>query len=233
VHEIKLVQPVIDSANEAAKRRRSRVRIFEKINPARTAHLIVDMQNGFLEPGCPVEVPIAREIVANVNAVSRSVRSMGGTNVFLHYTARDEAIANWSTWYSHFHDANSREMMRSAFAPGSHYWNLWPGLDISEQDIKLEKSRFSAFIPDTCDLHNVLKSRDIDTVIITGTVTNCCCESTARDAMQWNYKVIFVADANAALTDDAHNASLNNLSSLYADIAMTESVLRQLADGIQ
>ncbi len=151
---------------------------------------------------------------------------------FLHYTVRDEAIANWSTWYSYFHDADSREMMRNAFTPGSHYWNLWSALDVSDQDIKLEKSRFSAFIPDTCDLHSVLKSRNIDTVIITGAVTNCCCESTARDAMQWNYKVIFVADANAALTDDAHNASLNNLRSLYADIAMTESVLRQLAGGI-
>ena len=51
--------------------------------------------------------------------------------------------------------------------------------------------------------------------------------------MQWNYKVIFVADANAALTDDAHNASLNSLRSLYADIAMTESVLRQLASATQ
>lgn len=233
MHKIKLVQPVVDTANEAAKRRRNRTRIFETIDPKRTAHLIVDLQNGYMEPGAAVEVPVAREIVPNVNEISRAVRAAGGVNIFLHYTARDEAIASWSTWYSHFHDADSREMMRKAFTPNTHSWRLWSGLDVSERDIKLEKSRFSAFVPGTCDLQSVLQSRNIDTVIITGTVTNCCCESTARDAMQLNYKVIFVADGNAALTDDMHNASLNSLRSLFADIAMTESVVRQLTDGAQ
>ncbi|MEP7243437.1 MAG: isochorismatase family cysteine hydrolase [Gammaproteobacteria bacterium] len=233
MHKIKLVQPVVDSANEAFKRRRARPRIFETIDSARTAHVIVDMQNGYMEPGAAVEVPIAREIVANVNEISRAVRAARGINVFLHYTTRDEDIANWSTWYSHFHDAHSREMMRKAFAPNTHSWNLWQGLDVADQDIKLEKSRFSAFVPGTCDLHSVLQSRKIETVIITGVATNCCCESTARDAMQLNYKVIFMADGNAALTDDFHNASLNNLRSLYADIAMTEGVVQLLREGAQ
>ena len=233
MHKIKLVQPVVDTANEAFKRRRARTRIFETIDSARTAHVIVDLQNGFMEPGAAVELPVAREIVPNVNEISRAVRAFGGINIFLHYTARDEAIASWSTWYSHFHDADSREMMRKAFAPNARSWNLWPGLEVTDEDIKLEKSRFSAFVPGTCDLHSVLQSRKIENVIITGAATNVCCESTARDAMQLNYKVIFVADGNAALTDDFHNASLNNLRSLYADIAMTESVVRQLAEGAQ
>src|SRR5689334_3410483 len=112
MHEIKLIQPEIKTANEAAKRRRSRARIFETIDPRRTAHVVVDLQNGFMEPGSAVEVPVAREIVDNVNAISRAVRHAGGVNVFLHYTARDEAIQSWSTWYSHFHDADSRDMMR-------------------------------------------------------------------------------------------------------------------------
>jgi len=233
MHKIKLVQPVVDSASAAFKRRRARPRIFETIDPTRTAHVIVDMQNGYMAPGAAVEIPIAREIVSNVNDISRAVRAAGGTNVFLHYTTRDEDIVNWSTWYSHFHDADSREMMRKAFAPNTHSWNLWSGLDVADQDIKLEKSRFSAFTQGTCDLHSVLQARNIETVIITGVATNCCCESTARDAMQLNYKVIFVADGNAALTDDFHNASLNNLRSLYADIAMTEGVIGLLREGAQ
>jgi ureidoacrylate peracid hydrolase len=231
MHTIKLVQPVVDTANEAFKRRRARPRIFEKIDSARTAHVVIDLQNGYMEPGAAVEVPIAREIVTNVNEISQAVRAAGGINIFVQYTTRDEDIANWSTWYSNFHDADSREMMRKAFAPNSHAWNLWSGLDVAEQDIRLEKSRFSAFVPGTCNLHAVLRARNIETVIITGVATNCCCESTARDAMQLNYKVIFVADGNAALTDDFHNASLNNLRHLYADIAMTESVVQQVRAG--
>jgi Isochorismatase family len=50
-------------------------------------------------------------------------------------------------------------------------------------------------------------------------------ESTARDAMQMNYKIIFVADANAALTDAAHNATLDNMLMLFADVMTTEEVL--------
>lgn len=231
MHEIKLVQPVVKTANEAFKRRRARPRIFPTIDAARTAHVIVDMQNGYMAPGAAVEVPVAREIVTNVNAISAAVRSAGGINIFLHYTTREADIANWSTWYSQFHDVASQKMMLEAFAPNSHSWSLWPDLDVADADLRIEKSRFSAFVPGTCELHSILQARNIDTVIITGVATNCCCESTARDAMQLNYKVIFVADGNAALTDDFHNASLNNLRHLFADIAMTEDVVRQVHEG--
>ena len=75
-------------------------------------------------------------------------------------------------------------------------------------DVKVKKNRFGAFVPGSSQLHSVLQERAIDTVIITGTATNVCCESTARDAMMMNYKVIFVADATATHTDEEHNATL-------------------------
>ena len=80
-------------------------------------------------------------------------------------------------------------------------------------------------MPGASDLHQVLQDRGIDTLIITGTLSNCCCESTARDAMQMNYKLIFVSDANAALTDAAHNATLDNMCMLFADVMSTQEVL--------
>jgi ureidoacrylate peracid hydrolase len=92
----------------------------------------------------------------------------------------------------------------------------------------VSKGRFAAFIPGTCDLHQILQERGIDTLIITGTVTNCCCESTARDAMQLNYKVIFVSDGNAALSDAEHNATLNNMCALFADVMSTDEVVSAL-----
>jgi ureidoacrylate peracid hydrolase len=67
----------------------------------------------------------------------------------------------------------------------------------------------------------MLEARGIDTLIVTGTATNVCCESTARDAMQMNYKIIFIADGNAAGTDAEHNATLNNMCVLFADIMTT------------
>ena len=88
---------------------------------------------------------------------------------------------------------------------------LWPELDVRPEDEIVRKYRFSAFMPGTCDLPYRLRARRFDTVLITGTVTNVCCESSARDAMMTNFKTVMVSDANAAMTMEEHNASLGRL----------------------
>ena len=70
----------------------------------------------------------------------------------------------------------------------------------------MEKSSFSAFFPGSSALPALLQERAIDTVLITGTLTNICCESSARDANASGFRVIMVADANAARRDQDHNA---------------------------
>jgi ureidoacrylate peracid hydrolase len=92
-------------------------------------------------------------------------------------------------------------------------------------DLKVKKSRFSAFVPGSSDLHVILQARNIDTVIVTGTATNVCCESTARDAMMMNYKVIFVSDATATFNDDEHNATLGIMLAMFADVMSTDELV--------
>ena len=111
--------------------------------------------------------------------------------------------------------------MIDTFGPDCHGFALWPGLDVKPDDLIVDKTRFGAFVPGSSQLHEILQARGIDTLIITGTATNVCCESTARDAMQMNYKVIFVADGNAARTDAEHNATLDNMVVLFADVMTT------------
>jgi len=106
---------------------------------------------------------------------------------------------------------------------------LWPELDVSDEDVMIEKSRFSAFSANASPLHAELQKRSIDTVIITGTLTNCCCESTARDAMQHNYRVLMVTDGNAALSDAEHEATLYSLGFIFADLHSTDELVEQLA----
>ncbi|WP_150551304.1 cysteine hydrolase [Pandoraea soli] len=102
---------------------------------------------------------------------------------------------------------------------------LYPPLDVRDADEIVDKTRFSAFIQGSSDLHQRLAAPGIDTVIVTGTVTNVCCESTARDAMMLDYKVHFVADANAARTDDEHNATLCNMVLWFADVRTSDELL--------
>jgi ureidoacrylate peracid hydrolase len=230
MHEIHISSDTL----AAVQRQRGTVHVFERIDLRRTAHVIVDLQNGFMEPGAPVEVPTAREIVPNVNAISRAVRGHGGLNVFLRMTVDETAKASWSHWFECLlGGAAGSAPIVQAFTTGAHYWQLWPELAVSQEDELVNKTRFGAFVPGSSQLHELLQERGIDTLIISGTLTNCCCESTARDAMQMNYKIIFVADATATLTDAAHNATLENMALLFGDVMITNEVIQVIRASAQ
>jgi len=225
MHRIEIPQEIRAAARAM---RGGREHLFDDLDPARTAHVIVDLQNGYMEEGAPLEVPFARAVVPQVNAISSAVRAAGGVNIFIQYAMREGAEKGWSTWHACHNSPESLAVTRAAFAPGSHHWELWPGLEIAPGDLVVEKQRFSAFIPGTCALDEELRARGLDTLIVSGTMTNVCCESTARDAMQMNYKVIFAADATATWTDAAHNATLANMSMVFADVMTTQEIVKLL-----
>ena len=86
-----------------------------------------------------------------------------------------------------------------------------------------------AFLPGASDLPERLRARGFDTVLITGTVTNVCCESSARDAMMGNFRVVMVSDANAATTQEEHDASLIALYLTFTDLMDSDMLMDILA----
>ena len=205
--------------------RRGSLHPFPNIDPRRTAHIVVDLQNGFMAPGAVAEIPTAREIVPNVNRISAALRDAGGVVVYIQNTFDAEAVATWRTYFDYFCTPERRAGMIEAFTPGHVQHEVWLGLDVLPGDLKVRKRRFGAFVGDASDLDGILRARGIDTVIITGTATNVCCESTARDAMMLNYKVFFVADGNATHTDAEHNATLTAMANIFADVSTTNEVV--------
>jgi ureidoacrylate peracid hydrolase len=205
--------------------RRGAVHVFDALDAKRTALIVVDLQNGFMAPGQPAEIAMAREIVPNVNAISAALREAGGLNVFIQNTIDDDARESWSNWFKYFTNAERRARMDESFKEGSYGHSLWPGLDVAEPDIRVLKRRFSALVPGSSNLHETLQARGIDTLIITGTATNVCCESTARDAQMMNYKVIFVSDGCATYNDAIHNATLCSMMTNFADVMTTDEVV--------
>jgi ureidoacrylate peracid hydrolase len=199
------------------------------IDPVRTAHIVVDLQNGFMAPGQPAEIATAREIVPNVNRISAALRAAGGLVVYIQNTIDAAAKEAWSNWFTYMSGERRRESMQAAFADGSYGHSLWPELEVLPADIKVKKNRFGAFVPGSSELHAILQARNLDTVIITGTATNVCCESTARDAMMMNYKVIFVSDGTATFNDEEHNATLGIMLAMFADVMSTDEVVARLA----
>jgi len=229
MHQISLSPQII----ERSRLHRGRDRLFDQLDMSRTAHLIVDMQVGFLAPGAAVEIPLAREIVPNINRTSAMLRQAGGLNVFLRYTYDENEAVNWTFWYDTISSIEAKERSRGAFTRGAEGFALWPALDVQPQDCIVDKTRFSGFVPGTCALDELLRERGIQTVIISGTMTNCCSESTARDAAQRNYQVIFLADANATLTDEEHNATLNNMQALFAEVLTVDELQALVARSSQ
>ena len=217
------------AVTERAVARRGRLRVFESLDPVRTAHIVVDLQNGFMAPGAVAEIGAARDIVANVNRISAALREAGGIVAYIQNTFDAEAVRSWSVFFDHFCSRERRARMIAAFTPGASGHALWPGLEVQAQDLKVQKRRFGAFAPGASELHAVLQSRGIDTLIVTGTASQVCCESTARDAMMLNYKVFFIADGNATFTDEEHNATLSAMAHAFCDVIGTDAMIALIA----
>jgi ureidoacrylate peracid hydrolase len=221
MHKLAIPQSAIDRVLQ----RRDSLHVFTELDPTRTANIVVDLQNGFMAPGQPAEIPAARDIVGNVNRLNAALRAAGGLVVYIQNTIDATAKETWSNWFGYMSGTRRLARMEEAFAEGSYGHSIWPELEVLPGDLKVKKSRFGAFVPGSSDLHAVLQARQIETLIITGTATNVCCESTARDAMMMNYKVIFAADGTATYTDDEHNASLGILLSHFVDVMTTDEAI--------
>jgi ureidoacrylate peracid hydrolase len=111
---------------------------------------------------------------------------------------------------------------------GSLGHGLWPELDVKPEDEIVDKYRFSGFLPGTSELPERLRARGFDTVLITGTVTNVCCESSARDAMMTNFKTVMVSDGNAAMSQHEHDAALTAFYNIFGDVMDTDMLIAAL-----
>jgi ureidoacrylate peracid hydrolase len=171
--------------------------------------------------------PMAREIVPNVNRLASVVRATGGGVFWIKNTFDERSAIDWSNAHAML-TPHSRARRTEAMSEGTKGQELWPELDVRPEDEIVRKYRFSAFLPGTSELPYRLRARGFDTVLITGTVTNVCCESSARDAMMTNFKTIMVSDANAAMTMEEHQASLIAFYAIFGDVMDTDFVIQRL-----
>ncbi|HEY4265357.1 MAG TPA: isochorismatase family cysteine hydrolase, partial [Micropepsaceae bacterium] len=170
------------------------------------------------------------EIVPNINRIAAAIRQNGGAVVWIQNAATAETLESWSIRVEM--DGPERTAARvQSMSPGSKGYALWAGLDTKSEDIFVQKTRFSAFIQGSSNLEALLRARRIETVVVTGTVTNICCESTARDAMMRNFRTIMVTDANAAMNDEMHNASLAAFYVRFGDIMPADRLVEILNAG--
>jgi ureidoacrylate peracid hydrolase len=214
MHKIAIPQPVIDRVIA----RYGREHVHEDLDPRRTALVVVDMQNAFMLPGVAHALcPMAEKIVPNVNRLARAVRETGGTVVWIKTVFTQDTLTSWSTLYDMLGPERSAKRA-AALTAGSKGHELWPALEVGTEDLIVEKRRYSAFIQGSSNLADKLRERALDTLLIAGTVTNVCCESTARDAMMLDFDVVMLRDCCAALSDREHQAALETIIQQFGDV---------------
>jgi nicotinamidase-related amidase len=156
--------------------------------PSRMALINVDMQNCFVE-GHPISAPEGPEVLRRINRLAGACRAAG---VLVIHTAHVLRVGGSNAGVMREFIPAIREGLIDR---GSHAAALHRDLEVSAQDIVLEKPRFGAF--EGTDLDLILRAQRIDSVIICGIATNVCCETTAREACMRDFRLFFMRDATA------------------------------------
>lgn len=224
MHRIELSPETVDRVR---RRRGGRLHAYDRLDPARTALVVIDMQNVWVKEGMIAHSPYCSSIVPNINRLAATTRQAGGRVYWVRAIYGDDAPRSWSAYMGFLGDGQTTGML-AALTDGNEGAELWHGLDIDSADEIVVKRRFSALIQGSSDLGERLQAAGIDTLLITGVATDVCCESTARDAFMLNYRTIVVSDANATSSDEAHNAALSALFNRFADVFTTDEVVAML-----
>jgi ureidoacrylate peracid hydrolase len=207
--------------------RRGKLHWFDTLDPKKTALIVIDMQETFCAPGSPAEVASSRDIVEPINTMSRALRDLGGAVIFvLHANSQYGEKSDWELFFNHVVSGEVREKTIESLAPGRQ--KVWQGLEQGNSDITVFKNRYSALISGASSLERVLRNLGVDTLLIAGTKTNVCCESTARDAMMLDFKTVMLSDCCATLSDDEHRAALETFIQQFGDVMTGEEAIERL-----
>ena len=159
---------------ESAMRRQGRAHIFENVEGPATALVVVDMQNYFMKEGQPAAFASAHDIVPNVNRLAKSMRAAGGTVVWIQTGSSLETDMfkpnGWWTLRDKYSE-ESWEKRKGGLGDGTEGYELWPTLEVLDEDEIVIKRRYSALIQGASNLEEVLRGKGVDSIIITGVAT--------------------------------------------------------------
>jgi nicotinamidase-related amidase len=192
--------------------------------PERTALINVDMQNCFVE-GYPSSAPEGLALLDRINRLAAACRDAGIRVIHTSHVLRPD-------------DSNLgvlgevSPMVKAILTKGTPPAALHQKLVVDPRDILIEKPRHGAF--QSTDLELILRSRGIDTIIITGIATSVCCDTTAREAVSRDFRVFFLSDGTAtadmpgASAAELQKATLATLGFLFAQVLTVDEMIHKI-----
>jgi isochorismate hydrolase len=179
----------------------------------KAAMLVIDMQHYFHG----LVAPILDNVLCLIDACRTAQLKIVFTRHGVHDPQNDGGML--TTWWD------------DLIVHGSEAWQLNKELKPNSSDLVIDKKRYSAF--QGTDLDDWLRKNGVEDLIISGVMTNLCCETTARDAFGYDYRVFFVADATATINEELHLATLKNLAYGFSYIIETRGLCSHLTRGLQ
>jgi nicotinamidase-related amidase len=192
-----------------------------------TALIVVDMQNDFVRQGAPLEVPDARGTIGGHRRLLKCFRDLKGVVVFTRFIAGPgrTLIWNWSSvlapptcccWPGFMRTYGDVEGPRDGAA-------VIDELEPRPAELQIDKYNYGAF--HRTSLLDDLTARGVDTVVVTGTVTQICVDETARGAFREGLKAIMVSDAVSSFDPALHRATLANFAMKFGWVMTTDEIL--------
>lgn len=194
---LKKISPVIKHAGTAG------------LDLKKTALLVTDMQNYFLDPDVHAFIPSARAIIPNIKKLQNLFIENNLCLIHTHHGNTKKDAGNMSKWWNKLLDRHSVDAQ------------IIDEL-MTEHAIVVEKTQYDAFYK--TNLEEILKNRHISQIIITGVMTHLCVEATARSAFVRDFDVYFAIDGTATYNRDFHLASLLNLAHGFASPVVTRAI---------
>lgn len=195
-----------------------------EFNKNKAVLLVVDMQNDFVNEGAVMEVPMARKYVPNMKRLVEECRANAVPVIYTRHVLYDDYEV------SPLETAYNPKLKISGMREGSAGAEVIEELKPLDNEQVIKKHRYDAFHNTNLEtiIRNIRGANVADTIIICGTVTNVCCESTARSAFMRDFKVMFVSDANGGLDEASHQATLDILGKVFARIATTDEMVTEI-----
>lgn len=206
------------------------MRVFDDLAVSQMALVVVDMQNVFCQPGGALEIAPSRDTADNINRLAAACRAADIPVIWIR-SYHPKGGADWAMFFDYFISPERGKLAAEQLQQDNPGSAIYSEMVVAPTDYILSKNRYSCFIPGSSTLERLLRSLKRDTLIICGTRSNVCCESTSRDGMMLDFKILFVSDGTSAMSPEEHQATLDTLAQSFADVLTTDDVLEEIRKG--
>ncbi len=200
---------------------------FFTTEPRSSALIVIDMQNAFVEEGAPLETPGARAMIPRLERLIRFARRHRMPVI---WTQSDHRPPYGGLMLRKFPMIGEQRVLWK----GEPSFEMYPHMLQPEQgpcEYRIVKHKYDAFFE--TDLDAILRCHGVKTLIVTGTATNVCCESTARSAFMRDYQVAFPSDANATFDPAMQEATLKNIDLFFGRVMTTDELLAEMEQALE